>query len=164
MNIHIVNILPMKLQDKLTILTNKFNKNEKIKYEIFSKDFGIIIVDEKKMYRYEPVFETKYELIQNYNGYNLLVDTTKYSKVSIVSQLPVNYILTPLTTFEYKQGEKSKIKLIVDCITETNGLDKEFIPVSFYFSYDIDKSENLHDLLNNKFFQEEFNVFLSHLN
>ena len=164
MNIHIVNVLPLKLKDKLTIFTDKFNKSEKIKYEIFSKDFGLIIVDEKQTYRYEPVFETNYELIQNYNNFNLLVDTTKYSRIPIVSQLPVNYILTPLTTFEYKQENKSKLKLIVDCITETNGLDKEFIPVSFYFCYDIDKSENLHDLLNNKFFQEEFNVFLSHLN
>lgn len=164
MNIHIVNVLPVKLQDKLTILTDKFIKSEKLKYEISSKDFGIIIVDEKQMYRHEPVFETNYELIQNYNGYNLLVDTTKQSKIPIVSQLPVNYVLTPLTTFEYRQNDKSKFKLIVDCIIETNVLHKELIPVNFYFSYDIDKSENLHDLLNNKFFQEEFNVFLSHLN
>jgi hypothetical protein len=121
-------------------------------------------MDGKTMYRYEPAFDTNYELIKEYNGYNLLVDTTKYCKEFLVSQLPVNYILTSLTTLEYKQNQKSKLSLIVNCITETHEFSKELIPIDFYFRYNIDKSENFHDLLNNKFFQEEFNVFLSHLN
>jgi hypothetical protein len=157
-------VLPIVLKDKLTILDEKFEKKEELKYEIYSKEFGIIIMDGKKIYRYEPVFDTNYELMKEYHGYNLLLDTTTYCKDNLVSQLPVNYILTPLTSFEYKQNSKSKLKMIVSCITETHEFSKELIPIDFYFFYNMEKLEEIHDLLNNKFFQEEFNVFLSHLN
>ena len=169
MKIYIPSILPITLKDKLTNILD-FNKNiimpEKIeKQEIISEDFGIHIIEKNKIIRIEPIFKPKYELIKDYNEYTLLFDLNSEIIISNIFQLPVKYILTNITKFEYKTDKKSKLKLVIECITDkdTNKLETNYIPIDFYFNYNNDNF-NLQDILNNIFFQEEFNMFLSQLN
>jgi hypothetical protein len=83
--------------------------------------------------------------------------------------LPTKYILTKITQFVYKSNKSSKWSLIIDCIRETNIeiLEKEWIPINFYFEYNYSKNEELITNLQNHdnlLFQEEINMFLTHLN
>ena len=164
MNIYILNILPIQLKNKLTKLANTFIHTEIIKYELHSPDFGLSIVDNNTIIHYEPIFETNYEMIKDYNHCDLLVDTTKYKQIVETSQLPVNYIMTKITHNEYKINKNSHLSLIIDCLNEINYLNTDVIPIDFYFSYKNEIKINLQDLLNDRFFQEDFNVFLSELN
>ena len=177
--IYITNIFPSSLKHKLTnikeLLVNTFNK-----YEIASEDFGIHFIEKEKgknkeniddkMYRIEPSFDPKFQLIKNFGKLNsdLLIDYTKYVYCPVVSQLPNDYVLTKLTILEYKTSRKSKLKLVIECLNEPikigsyfspdKHIGEELIPINFYFVYD----DNLD--LTDRFFQEEINVFLSHLN
>jgi|688.fasta_scaffold368894_2 hypothetical protein len=164
MKIYILNILPIQLRSKLTKLTNKFIHTEKIQYELHSPDFGLNVLDDKTIVRHEPIFETNYEIIKNYNGCDLLVDMTKYKQIIEDSQLPVNYLMTKMTCNEYKINKKSQLSLVVICLTELNYLNTDIIPIDFYFSYNSETNINLQDTINNRFFQEDFNVFLNELN
>jgi hypothetical protein len=163
MNIYILNILPIQLRSKLTNLSTKFIHTEKTQYELHSPDFGLSVLDDKTIVRYEPIFETNYEIIKNYNGCDLLVDMTNYKLCSQGSQLPVNYIMTKMHCNEYKIDKKSQLSLVVICLVELNYLNIDLIPIDFYFSYKGEKIINLQDTINNRFFQEDFNVFLNEL-
>jgi hypothetical protein len=92
----------------------------------------------------------------------------------VISQLPVNYVLTKLICFEYllypssqnnknNNNNNNKIKLTIECIVENNTLmDKEIIPVNYYFScLRSTKNDKNNDIDNNLL--EEINVFLSEL-
>ena len=152
----------MQLRSKLTNLANKFIHMEKIQYELHSPDFGLSKLDDNTIVRYEPIFETNYEMIKNYNGCDLLVDMTKYKQIVEVSQLPVNYLMTKTICNEYKIDKKSQFSLVVICLVELNYLNTDTIPIDFYFSYN-NEIINLQDTLHNVFFQEDFTVFLSEL-
>ena len=167
MKVYIVNILPSNIKQKLNKLDHLL-EHELTKYEIVSEEFGIQIIEKNKLYRIEPRFDTEYEVIKNYKNCDLLVDKTKYTHIPIISQLPVKYVLTKITQFEYKTNKKSKLKLVVECIKEpinfkniTSHLDKyeQFVPINFYLVLD----EVILDM-QNIFLQEEINRFLSHLN
>lgn len=172
MKIYITNIFPSSLKNKLTNLkglqTNNFHK-----FEITSEEFGVHFIEQnEKIYRCEPNFESKLQLIKSFGPTNsdLLVDKTKYVYCPVVSQLPVDYILTKLTILEYQTSKKAKLKLVIECLNEPvvigsyfspdKHMGEELIPINFYFVYD--ELTNLD--LNDRFFQEEFNMFLSHLN
>ena len=88
----------------------------------------------------------------------------------VLSQLPVNYILTKMTVYEYQVSKKSKLKLVVECLDEPLQQNVFFqkdkqtvvtniVPFNFYFVYNETKLD-----LSDRFIKEEFNVFLSHLN
>ena len=178
MKIYISNIFPSTIKNKLTNLkdlqTISFDK-----IELASKDYGIHYIEKgkekgnnEKIYRCEPNFEPKFQLIKKFGPTNsdLLIDKTKYVYCPVVSQLPVNYILTKLTVLEYQTSKKSKLKLVIECLKEPvvigsyfspdKHMGEELIPIDFYFVYD-----DLTNLdLNDQFFLEEFNMFLSHLN
>jgi hypothetical protein len=160
MKIYITNIPPSTINiaaiDKYRLLKEGYKK-----YELVSEEFGTHIIEKEKMYRIEPTLNMDLHLINNFNGYTLLVDKTKYVHIPVISQFPVDYVLTKMTCFEYIIGSNKKngLKLVIECIEETNELfDKEIIPVNFYFS--LDSSLNLVDdnLL------QEINVFLLALN
>jgi hypothetical protein len=163
MNIYITNILPIQLKHKLTNLTQKFIHTEKIQYELHSPDFGLTVLDNNTIVRYEPTFETNYEMVKNYNGCDLLIDMTKYTQIVENSQLPVNYIMTKIIHNEYKIHKKSLLTLVINCLIEINFLNTDIIPIDFYFSYN-NEIINVQDILTNRFFQEDFNVFLTELN
>jgi hypothetical protein len=160
MKIYIINILPHTLTNKLPKIIEEFGiPEEKIKYELYSKEFGIHTFENEFIFHNESKFETVYELIKGYNNYDLLVDKTNYKQYEQVSQLPVNYICTIITEFKFKLHKKSNISFIIECIEETINFEKKIIPINYYFDYE-DKNLDL----NNSFFKEDFNRFLSHLN
>ena len=180
MKIYISNIFPSTIKNKLTKLkdlqTNSFDK-----FELASEDYGIHYIEKgkgnnanknnEKIYRCEPNFEPKFQLIKNFGPTNsdLLIDKTKYVYCPVVSQLPVNYILTKLTILEYQTSKKAKLKLVIECLKEPvvigsyfspdKHMGEELIPVNFYFVYELTNLD-----LNDQFFQDEFNMFLLHLN
>ena len=173
MKIYVTNIPPSSIKPKFEKMEKYLiNKNGYKKYELFSEEFGTYVIEDnnnkktysQKIYRIEPIFNTDLHLIKNYNGYDLLFDKTEYVDQDVISQLPVNYMLTKLTCFEYvldsKTSSQNKIKLTIECIIENNTLmDKVIAPVNYYFSClsnknNIDIDDNL---------LEEINVFLSQL-
>jgi hypothetical protein len=128
-----------------------------------SQEFGTHIIEKEKIYRIEPTFNMDMHLINDFNGFALLVDKTKYVHIPVISQLPVDYILTKMICFEYvtnsNASKKNSVKLVVECLEECNEtLDKEMVPVNFYFSL----NSSL-DLVDNNLL-EEINVFLLELN
>ena len=160
MRIYISNILPSTLTNKINKLTNYFDiVEETTKYEIYSKEFGLHIIDKKQLKHVETSFTTDYELIKGYNGLDLLIDKMEYNYIPVLSQLPVNYISTKIYELKFKLHKKSKLTLIIDCIEETHNFEKNLIPINFYFNYNEEKID-----LKEHFFQEDFNVFLSQLN
>jgi hypothetical protein len=91
----------------------------------------------------------------------LLVDQTNYVQIPVVSQFPVNYVLTKMTCFEYCINKKSGLKMTIECLEENiSSLDKEFIPINFYFTSS--NSSNFNKMDNNLL--EEINMFLLELN
>lgn len=161
MKIYVTNIPPSTI--KLDSI-NKYciDKDGYKKYELVSEEFGTHIIEKEKMYRIEPTLNMDLHLINNFNGYNLLVYKTKYVHIPVVSQFPVDYILTKLTCFEYIIGTNKKkgLKLVVECIEESNELfDKEMIPVNFYFI-----NSNSNSLDTDNMLLEEINMFLLELN
>jgi hypothetical protein len=162
MKIYVTNIPPSTIKlasiDKYILKKDGYKK-----YELASEEFGIHVIEKEQIYRIEPTLNMDLELIHNFNGSSLLVDKTKYVHIPVISQLPVDYILTKMTCFEYIIGSNKKngLKLVVECLEETNEmLDKEMIPVNFYF---VNSSSNSLDLVDNKLL-EEINVFLLELN
>jgi hypothetical protein len=172
MKIFITNILPSSLKNKLTkiqdLLTNSFNRNE-----IASEDYGLHIIENNNVYRLEPNFDTNFQLIKNFGiaKVDLLLDKNKYTQCPVISQMPVNYITTKLLILEYQMSKKSKLKLVIECLKETitigsyfspdKHIGEDIVPINFYFIYD-EPTNNLD--ITDHFFQEEINVFLSHLN
>ena len=161
MKIYITNILPQSItNNKINKLSSIIGKPEtKYRNEIFSEDFGIYTIEENLITQIESTFNPNYELIKNYNTYDLLVDTTIYNKKPIVSQFPVNYLNTNILELKFKYSTKSKLSLIIECFEEIDNFEIIIVPINFYFNYDEEKLD-----LKDKFFQEDFNMFLSHLN
>ena len=168
MRIYISTIIPSSLKNKLTnleqFITKSFTRNE-----LVSEDYGIHIIENNNIYRIEPNFNPDIYIIKKFLNNELLIDNTDYKMLPVVSQLPVNYILTKMTIHEYQLDKKSKLKMIVEYVEEPVLQDLFFaqckqtnanlVPINFYFTYD-NKNIDLSD----QFLKEEFNVFLSHLN
>jgi hypothetical protein len=158
--IYVTNIPPSTL-NLLKLEKFLLSKDGYKKYELVSEEFGTHIIEKEKMYRIEPNLNMELHLINNHKNdklYPLLIDKTEYVHIPVISQFPVDYILTKMICFEYKINKKSGLKLIIDCLEETNKLlEKELIPINFYFlSSSINQSEDI--LL------EEINMFLLELN
>jgi hypothetical protein len=151
MRIYITNILLSSIKHFLNNATATANTVSKC--EIFSEEYGLHIIEANKIYRIDPTFDLDFHLMKKYKGYDLLFDKTNYIHIPVISQFPVNYVLTKLTCFEYIINKKSKLKFVVECISETNTLfEKQFVPVNFYF---YNSNSNVDDILLN-----EINVFL----
>jgi len=162
MKIYVTNIPPSTI--KLASIDKYILKKDGYKrHELVSEDFGTHVIEKDKMYRIEPTMNMDLHLINNFNGCNLLVDSTEYVNIPVLSQFPVDYILTKMTCFEYKINVKSNdLKLVVECLEETNELlEKEMVPVNFYF-YSNSNSNSFDKLKNNLL--EEINMFLLELN
>ena len=166
MKIYVTNIPPSTIKlvaiDKYLVSKDGYKK-----YELVSKEFGTHVIEKDKMYRIEPTLNMDLHLINDFNGYSLLVDKTKYVHIPIMSQFPVDYILTKMTCFEYviRSNKKNGIKLVIECLEESNELlDKEMIPVNFYFLNSSSNSfSNSLNLVDDNLL-EEINVFLLELN
>ena len=159
MKIYIVNILPESLNNKLNIFKQHYEFKETQKYELHSQDYGSHIIENNKIHLIESSFNTEYQLIKNYEKFDLLIDKTNDKLIPVISQMPVNYIISIFHIFEFKTCKNGKLSLIIECLEETENFVKKSIPVNFYFNYNNDNLD-----LKDTIFQEEFNVFLSKLN
>jgi hypothetical protein len=158
MKIYIANVSLSNINNNLKNLNNYIvNKNGKIIYELCTKNSGIYLIENSKLYKLVENTEENYELIKNYRNYDLLIDYTEYIKKEIKSQVPLNYILTKKINYEYKIHKSSNLSLIVEY--EYNNNENERKVIDFYLIYD---EINLD--MKNMFFQEELNMFLFYLN
>lgn len=158
MKIYIIKYNPLLFKSNMSkishLLVDTVQKNE-----FYSEKYGLQIIENNNIYQIESKFDTKME-IKRYNNMDILLDYTTYSKNETISQLPINYILSKNWYFEYKLNKQSKLKLIVKCINENvKEMGTDFIPIDLYFEYDDDTLD-----FNHRFFQEEFNMLLSHVN
>ena len=167
MKIYVTNVLPSAIK-LASIDKYLLNKEGLKKYELSSEDFGTHIIDYsinnvEKMYRIEPTLNMDLHLIK-YKGFSLLVDITNYVQIPVVSQFPVNYVLTKMICFEYCINKKSGLKLVVECLKESNPLfDKEIIPINFYFISSSSSSNSFSLNQSNDNLFEEINMFLFEL-
>jgi hypothetical protein len=170
MKIYITDIFPSSLKNKLTTLKEYLvNQNGLTKYELASEDYGMHYIENDTIYRVEPNFKPDIQLIKKFLDNEILVDNTDYKMIPVVSQLPLNYVLTKITVYEYQVSKKSKLKLVVECLnepvaqnaffTQNKQMDANMIPFNFYFVYNESKLD-----ITDQFIKEDFNVFLSHLN
>ncbi len=150
MKIYLINKLPNNFINKTNLQTTikKYN-------ELYSIDDGQYIVNDTNCWRIEPTFDEKYEIIENYNGINLLIDSTNIKKLLVLSQLPTEYICNKITEYSYFTGSKASLKLVIKYLDQPN--DKK--PIDLYLEYNGEKFD-----LDNIFFKEELNMFLSLLN
>ena len=126
-------------------------------------------ISQKNIY-YKEKHVTKNQKYMKYNHpkmkniFDLTIDWDDEILVPIFSQLPVNYVSTHVTQLQYKLSKKSPISFIIEGTYNTSTIQtmdkpKTFIPLNIYFQC---SKNDLH--LDNPFFQEELNVFLSLLN
>ncbi len=173
MKIYVVKYNPFLFKKNISKLEDLLVSTVQIN-EIYSEKYGLQIIANNKVHQIESQFDTKMEM-KNYNGFDLLLDRTKYTKSDVISQLPINYILSKTWHFEYKPNKQSNLALIVKCIKEEKEEKEEkekkqekqdegeckvfdLIPIDLYFECDDNQD------FNHKFFQEEFNMLLSQLN
>jgi len=160
MKIYIPKISPLSINNKIDQLIIQCGEPIiKIKYEIVSKELGIINIENQKISYLESTFKSEYDLINNYKNIDLLVDKNKLTKIPLISQFPVNYIYTKYFQLHFKINLKSSLTLIINCLEELENYELKRIPVDFYFNYESEKLD-----LNDSFFDNEFNMFLSVLN
>ena len=114
MKIYIVNIIPQSLKNKIKNMMESFEYNEKITYELHSQDFGLHILEDDKIYLKESTYNHDYELIKGYslpdggNSMDLLIDKYETNNIPVISQLPLNYIITKFHRFEFFKKHFSK--------------------------------------------------------
>jgi hypothetical protein len=130
--------------------------------ELYSKEEGIFLIEngyffqlkqmDKPIKYYKEFIEIKNAL--NNASFSLILDESYYEKTPVVSQIPVDYVSVPVTTFEFYnspflkfivEGNKSSL---YDCSRY-----ETFTPLNFYFKTNED--------IENYFVKEELNVFLS---
>ena len=166
--IYIQNINTSTIKNKLELFKKYLTKEEE-QIHLFSKEYGHYKIS-NEIFLLEPSYHESYDEV-NYQGHSLFIDKNKKEKIKVVSQLPTEYIYNKRTYLEYK---RSILTLIIcgvygNAKQEHNFLKKvpnvdlnlltEFCPIDFYFECD-EKNFNM----DNVFFQEEFNMFLSMLN
>ncbi len=163
MKIYIVQINPNSITNKLDKLTKTYGEpitNEVV--EIASPSSGMFLIEGNKIYQIESTFKPNYNIIKGYKSLDLLVDQTPITKTEIFSQLPIDYIRSVRTNLTYSRNKNADLSLVIECFEEPDYSLAEqsvkYIPHNFYFHL---KNDNLD--LHDPFFQEEFNMFLSHL-
>jgi len=153
--IYLLNTTTTKVEGKIQLeelSQHLVNKSEKT--TCYSQENGIF-TEEKGVISYiEPNFDEKYEEIK-YLSNTFIVQYSSPTKITVLSQLPLNYILHKCTMFEYKLHAKSMLKLIIVTIN----INDNYKVLDFYFEC----SKNDFNI-ENLFFQEEINRFLSVLN
>jgi hypothetical protein len=155
---------PMLLKKKFVKLDEYF-RNKEITVELVSPD-GLFIIENHKVFKLKPI--DKEILTHNFEGFDLLFDSSYFEKELILSQIPYDHVNIDIVKLYYGQeafGKKSFLKLIVEGFYETNNKIGEnsphsdkylnFTPTNFYFL----ASESF----DNVSLKKELNVFLSML-
>ena len=131
----------------------KYLVDEKTKLEIITNE-GQYYIDNSKVYKM-IVTDKSAKIYENYsNGVTLLVDNS-YTVLQEMNQIPNHNIEITNTYFYFALNKSSKLRLVIQTHDETiENMD----PCDFYFETK-DETE-----INNIFFRDEINVFLSLLN
>ena len=155
MKIYIPNYSLSKLKTKISSL-KKYLVEEKNKFEIVSNE-GEYFIDSYKIYKIVGVDkETKlYE--KYYEDLSLLIDYS-YSVLTETNQIPNHNIETSTTYFYFALNKTSKLRFVIKTYDETIDNLNNLNPYDFYFEIDGNVE------INNIFFRDEINVFLSLLN
>ena len=152
--IYLLNTTTSFVETKIEELQPYLNKKNE-KTICYSKENGIFIEEKGNIYYIEASFNDTYQNIQ-YLTHDMVVQTSSANKILMLSQLPIDCILHKHTYFEYRFHPKAMITLIVIGIKINN--DKYKI-LDFYFECPDDVFN-----MDNLFFKEEINRFLSILN
>jgi hypothetical protein len=155
--------------DEIKPLLNRIDgyfKNKVDSVHLYSKDEGIFLVENGSVFHLKQIDQPiKYykDLIETKtNRFSVILDESYYEKTPVISQLPVDYLSVPTTTFKFYNSPL--VCFIVEGIMQQpNPLCKNnkshydlFTPLDFYFT----TNENIE----NKFVKEELSVFLSLFN
>jgi hypothetical protein len=118
---------------------------------------GQYYIDESKVYK--KIVSDKDAVIHKnyYKDFNLLID---YSYVAMIetNQIPNHNIEFLYKYYYFALNKSSKLKLVIQTICNTTDEVNSIIPIDFYFETEEDVE------INNIFFKDEINVFLSLLN
>ena len=160
MKIYFPHILPKSLIYVLPYLDKKLHKQQtKHITEICSEEDGIFFIDGKNIVRLEPSYKTDYIFDIKFNEQPIVIDNTKYTYINILSQLPINYILSKVIQLEYTLYSNQKdMKLIIQCIEDNTNAGDKLIPINFFINHEEEQLD-----LSNCFVIEKINMFLSHL-
>jgi hypothetical protein len=162
MKIYITNKSLYYIEERLNRLKNILIEKNVI-YELYPENDSIYTIEKNKIYKINRVLNENYTIINNYKGYDLLIDESHIEKSEVISQLPMSYILTKKIEHKYKLNEISNFMLVVICIYEKNIQSLNYnIKVIDYYVENIDTNININ--INNIEIQEELNRLLSYLN
>ena len=153
MKIYIKNYNIKDIKKKLEPLHIYFVNEQK--YIQFYSNEGIFIIENIKIFKLN-ILDVKLEYYK-LNNVELVIDKSIVVK-EICYQLPMNSINNNITTFYYQLHKKSKVKLIIEGISQTDIITdnyKNYIPTNFYFEISPEFE------INNLFIKEEINEFLS---
>ena len=146
--IYVSDIPVSRVEKKLSELSNYLHNTNKQTIS-YSKE-GIFMEEKGTIHYIEPSLNETYEHV-SYLSHSLIIQRYQLTKVKILSQMPMECILQKNSIFEYKRNNTSKLTFIVHRIDEYKIID-------FYFEC----PDNIFNL-DNLFFQEEINWFLSML-
>jgi hypothetical protein len=155
MKIFIENYTLLNLNNKIPSL-KKYLVDTKQQLEITSNE-GQYYINESKVYKItvsdkDVVVHKKY-----YNDYNLLLDYS-YTVLVETNQIPNHNIEIIYKYYYFALNKLSKLRFVIQTIYDINDEINNISPIDFYFEKEGDIE------INNIFFKDEINVFLSLLN
>lgn len=163
--IFIKNCDPILLKKKFFKLDEYFRSKEEL-LEIVSPD-GLFCIDNGRMFKLKPIDKDLHSEI--FEDVELLFDSSYFEREPVLSQIPYDNIIVPITKFYYSQemnNKKTFLKMVVEGIYDKKTTDSSmqtipsekyinFTPTNFYFL----TNENFENIL----LKKELNVFLSML-
>jgi hypothetical protein len=155
MKIFIENYTFSNLNNKIPSL-KKYLVDTKQQLEITSNE-GQYYIDESKVYKI--IVSDKDAVVHKnyYNDYNLLIDYS-YAVLVETNQIPNHNIEIIYKYYYFALNKSSKLRFVIQTIYDITDEINNIIPVDFYFEKEGDIE------INNIFFKDEINVFLSLLN
>ena len=137
-------------------------KSQSDSINLYSKEEGIFLIENGSFFQLKQMdkpikyYKNFIEIKNNskHASFSLILDESYYEKTPVVSQIPVDYVSVPVTTFEFYNSPF--VKFIVEGNKSSlHGCSRyeTFTPLNFYFKTNED--------IENHFVKEELNVFLS---
>jgi hypothetical protein len=155
MKIYIPDYSLSKLKTKISSL-KKYLVEEKSKFEVISNE-GQYYIDNSKVYKIVVIDKGTQLYEKYYEDLSLLIDKS-YSVLTETNQVPNHNIEMQNTYFYFALNKTTKLRFVIKTQDETIENINNMSPYDFYFEIDGDVE------INNIFFRDEINVFLSLLN
>lgn len=134
-------------------------KSQRDGMHFYSKDEGIFTLENSSFFKLKQIdkplkYYKDFIKTEKNKNFSLILDESYYEKTPVLSQLPVDYLNVPVTTFEFYNSPF--VKFIVEGkiqSTKSSLRYETFTPLDFYFKTNED--------IENYFVKQELNVFLS---